>query len=149
MPDNELSGQHSQKVEFSEDEKSLLRRMRNAILVTSGRSRPHVAPVWFVYDAGLLLMTTTKWTAKVTDLRINPLASLCVDDQVAGDYMTLYGTITIVENPNDVQVMTRRILTKYLRVEEVDARWTRMEAESDRVILAFLPKQYRYREGIH
>ena len=77
---------------LSSSELSLLGRMRNAILATTGpHGSPHLAPVWYLWDGEAVRISTVRTTQKVADILRDPRVALCVDDQVAGEYLTIYG----------------------------------------------------------
>ena len=44
-------------------------------------SAPHVAPIWFVLDGDDMVFTTAAESVKGRDLRRDPRAAMCVDDQ--------------------------------------------------------------------
>lgn len=81
-----------------------------AFLATATDDRPHVAPVWYRYrpDEDVVEIVTTG--TKLANVRANPRVSLAVHEAATGIpewTVTLFGTATVVEDPE----ATRRALT--------------------------------------
>lgn len=92
-----------------------------AHLATSVDDRPHVAPVWYDYDDGVLRVVTGG--RKLANVRRNPRVAVSVQADDEGDArwrVTLLGTATVVEDPERVRDATRDIYARYLG-EDVDA----------------------------
>ena len=135
-------------ISLSAAEIALLQRMRNAILATIGVSgAPHLAPVWYYWDGQQVRVSTPEWTRKVADIRANPQVALCVDDQVAGEYLTVYGTAAIVAG-NRVTELTRPLLLSYLPADEADARWARINSDDSRVVILVTPERLASRQNV-
>lgn len=69
---------------MSDDERRvfLLHGTRTGKLATVREGgRPHVVPIWFVLDGDDVVLTTGEDTVKGRNLRRDPRASLCVDDE--------------------------------------------------------------------
>jgi len=84
----------------------------SAHLATAVDDRPHVAPVWYVYDDGVVSVLTGG--TKLENIRRNPRVALSVQDDDGGDAnwgMTLRGTATVVED--DAGEILRRINRRY------------------------------------
>jgi nitroimidazol reductase NimA-like FMN-containing flavoprotein (pyridoxamine 5'-phosphate oxidase superfamily) len=86
----------------------------SAYLATSRDDRPHVAPVWYRYEDGVVeLMTTGR---KLANLRENPRVSLAVERSAAGIpewTVTLLGTATVVEDADANREANARINRRY------------------------------------
>ena len=83
-------------------------------LATSVDDRPHVAPVWFVYDDGVFEVVTGG--RKLGNLRRNPRVALSVQKDVAGDaqwVVTARGTARVVDDADATREATGRINRKY------------------------------------
>jgi PPOX class probable F420-dependent enzyme len=136
-------------MELTSAQSDLLRRMRNAVLGTTGTGgAPHLAPVWFLWDGAAFVVSTVRSSVKVADIRRDPRAAICVDDQVAGDYLTAYGRAELVDDER-VDGLTRPLLLKYLHPAEADARWERINAAGQRVVIALRPDRVSWRAGVH
>ncbi|HTW97422.1 MAG TPA: TIGR03618 family F420-dependent PPOX class oxidoreductase, partial [Acidimicrobiales bacterium] len=127
----------------------LLRRMRHAVLATTGAAgSPHLAPVWYAWDGERFVVSTVRDTVKVADLRRDDRVAICVDDQVSGDYLTAYGRAELVEGER-VGELTRPLLLKYLHADEAEARWSRIDAGGRRVAVLIRPDRVIWRAGVH
>ena len=85
-----------------------------AHLATCKDGRPHVAPVWFRYEDGVVELVTGG--RKLADLSENPYVSLSVEKSDGGDpawMVTLRGTATVVEDEAAFREANRRINRKY------------------------------------
>ncbi|QLG62320.1 pyridoxamine 5'-phosphate oxidase family protein [Halorarum salinum] len=85
-----------------------------AHLATCRDGRPHVAPLWFRYDDGVVeIMTTGR---KLENVRNNPRVALSVQEDEGGLprwTVTLRGTATIVEDEDAAREANRRLNRKY------------------------------------
>jgi PPOX class probable F420-dependent enzyme len=89
--------------------------------------RPHVAPVWYVLDDdGTIVFNTGAATVKGRNLRRDPRASLCVDDERPPfSYVLVDGTAEISEDLTEVRRWATEIGGRYMgaaRAEEFGAR---------------------------
>jgi PPOX class probable F420-dependent enzyme len=133
---------------LSSSQLSLLGRMRNAILATTGpQGSPHLAPVWYLWDGEAVRISTLRSTQKVADIVRDPRVALCVDDQVAGDYLTIYGTATVVGG-EEVAELTWPLLSRYHHPDEASARWSRIDANHSRVAIFITPVSIVGRAGV-
>lgn len=85
-----------------------------AHLATSVDDRPHVAPVWYLYDDGVVEVVTTG--RKLRDVRQNPRVALSIQKDVDGDAtwnVVLKGTATVVDDADETADAVRRINRKY------------------------------------
>ncbi|WIV66706.1 pyridoxamine 5'-phosphate oxidase family protein [Natrialbaceae archaeon AArc-T1-2] len=85
-----------------------------AHLATCTDGRPHVAPVWYVYDEGTVELVTTG--RKLANVRENPRVALSIEESENGDAqwtVTLLGTATVVEDDDENRAARRRINAKY------------------------------------
>jgi len=89
--------------------------------------RPHVAPVWYdVDDEGSLVFNTGESTVKGRNLRRDPRASLCVDDERPPfSFVVVEGVVEISDDLEEVRRWAARIGGRYMgaeRAEEYGAR---------------------------
>ena len=135
-------------IEISEQQHALLRRSRNGILVTIGPGgSPHAGPVWFLWDGSEIRVSTPRTTQKVRDIESDPQVAFCVDDQVAGEYLTLYGQASIVTGDR-VTDLTWPLLLKYHHPAEATARWNRINADGSRVVILLRPARLTGRQQV-
>jgi PPOX class probable F420-dependent enzyme len=134
---------------LSAPQTDLLRRMRNAVLATTGpRGTPHLAPVWYLWDGSAFVVSTVSTSTKVADVARDPRTAICVDDQVAGDYLVAYGLTELVTDDR-VDDLTLPLLLKYFHPDEAAARWSRINAAGQRVVLLLRPARVTWRAGVH
>lgn len=85
-----------------------------AHLATCRDGRPHIAPLWYVYDDGVVEVVTTG--RKLDDIRENPFVSLSVERSTRGNpewMVSLRGTATVVEDEDAFREANARINRKY------------------------------------
>jgi PPOX class probable F420-dependent enzyme len=132
----------------------LLRRHRDALIATTGRDgAPQLTPVWYLWDGTALSASVPGWTVKVGNIRRQPRVAVCVDDEVAGAYATASGAAELIEAPADgdrevVRAATWPLLLKYLPEDEAAARWSRIDAAGDRVVIRLVPERILWRTGV-
>lgn len=94
---------------------SLLTESREtAFLATCSDGKPHVAPVWYRYEDGVVELVTTG--RKLANLRENPRVSLAVQRAEAGIpewTVTVLGTATVVDDEAATREANRRINRRY------------------------------------
>lgn len=135
-------------IELTASQQALLARMRNGTLGTLGLDgAAHLAPVWYLWDGEVVRVSTVRTAARVSDIRRDPRVAFCVDDQVAGEYVTLYGAAEIVDDER-VTDLTRPLLLAYHHPDEADARWHRINADGARVIIILRPARAAGREHV-
>jgi PPOX class probable F420-dependent enzyme len=135
-------------VDLSIGQRALLQRMRNAVLVTVGASgTPHVAPVWYFWDGENVRVSAPVTTRKVADVLADQRVAVCVDDQVSGEYLTVYGSAVVVEG-EAVTELTKPLLLRYLPPDEAAARWARINADNSRVVILVTPERIAGREQV-
>lgn len=85
-----------------------------AHLATCADGRPHVAPVWYRYEDGVVSVLTTG--RKLANVRANPRVAISVqkDDRGHARWMVaLLGTARVVEDEDATAAAARRINAKY------------------------------------
>lgn len=85
-----------------------------AFLGTAHDNNPHVAPLWYNYRAGMVEIATTG--RKLDNIRENEHVALSVQKDEGGHPqwgVTVQGTATVVEDPDERQAMFRRINRRY------------------------------------
>lgn len=127
---------------------TFLASMRNAVLATiNPDGSPQATPTWYHWDGQVLRISSPEWTRKVRNIRRDPRVSVCIDDQVSGTYVTMFGTAELVEG-NGVQDATWPVLLKYLHEDEAGVRWTRLSGNHDRVVIAVRPQRMVWRNSV-
>ena len=85
-----------------------------AHLATSRDDRPHVAPVWYRYEDGVVELVTTG--TKLRNVRENPRVALSIqkaDGGVPEWTVTLLGSATVGDDADATREATRRINRKH------------------------------------
>lgn len=85
-----------------------------AHLATSHEDRPHVAPVWFAYDDGVVEVLTGG--RKLENVRANPRVAVSVQKDEGGDakwMVSLRGTATVVDDAEATRAAAERIYPRY------------------------------------
>jgi len=94
--------------------------------------RPHVAPIWFEMDGEDLIFTTWHETVKAANLRRDPRASLCVDDQVPPfSFVLVEGRVTISMDAEQRGYWTHKISRRYMGAELADEYGERNNVEGE------------------
>lgn len=90
-----------------------------AHLATSVNGRPHVAPVWYGYDDGVLSILTTG--KKLANIQQNPQVSVSIEQNTDGNaewMATLLGTATVYDETARVNETAWDVFPKYLGSDE-------------------------------
>jgi PPOX class probable F420-dependent enzyme len=85
--------------------------------------RPHVAPVWYVVDDddGSLVFTTGESTVKGRNLRRDPRAALCVDDdRPPFSFVVVEGVAEIDDDPDQLRRWATRLGGRYMGAERAE-----------------------------
>lgn len=86
----------------------------SAHVATSVDDRPHVAPVWYLYDDGVVSFVTSG--RKLRNIRQNPRVAISIEkaDETGVDWnVTMLGTATVYDDPERVEPAQHRIDEKY------------------------------------
>jgi len=98
-----------------EEVESLISGTRlSAHVATSVDDRPHVAPVWYLYDDGVVSFVTSG--RKLRNLRRNPRVAVSIEkaDETGVEWtVTMLGTATVYDDPERVEPIQRRVDEKY------------------------------------
>ncbi|SDQ54873.1 pyridoxamine 5'-phosphate oxidase family protein [Natronobacterium texcoconense] len=87
-----------------------------AHLATCRDGRPHVAPVWYRYEAEDEVVELVTTGRKLENVRENPRVALSIQHDDGGDpqwMVTLLGTATVVDDDERTAAARRRINEKY------------------------------------
>lgn len=111
----------------------ILERLERDIIlwITSVRpdGRPHSVPVWFLWDAGTILLFS-KPDQKVKNLRANPAVVLALDNTNGGNDVVLFEGTAEVLTESALEMMNAAYAAKYQPL--LDAfQWTRESMAKD------------------
>ena len=85
-----------------------------AHLGTCHDERPHVAPLWYRYEDGVVEILTTG--RKLANVRENPRVALSIQDDEDGHpkwMVSMRGTATVVDDEDETRESNRRLNRKY------------------------------------
>ncbi len=104
-----------------EAERFLESKLNLQIATIDEKGEPNIQPVWFYYDKdkGKLLITTSKLSKKVQNLRRKPTIYFSIDYEnydgsIPPKGVKGKGTTTMVEDPDTILAQADRISMKYL-----------------------------------
>jgi PPOX class probable F420-dependent enzyme len=82
----------------------------------------HAAPIWFVADAGpVIVFTTWHKTVKAANLRANPRAALVVDDErFPYAFVLVRGSVVMQEAAPDLLEWATAIARRYVPADRID-----------------------------
>jgi PPOX class probable F420-dependent enzyme len=113
---------------------------RLATVRTNGS--PQIVPMWFLYEDGVMYMSTRTYAAKVKHLQKNPRVAVVVDEMVAplkNKVVTLEGTVEM--QTTGVKEMTTKIYHKYVGIEGAATPVAQQSINTPRVILKITSKK--------
>jgi PPOX class probable F420-dependent enzyme len=98
--------------------------------------RPHLAPVWYDVDEdGTLVFNTGAATVKGRNLRRDPRASLCVDDERPPfSFVVVEGVAELSDDLADVRAWATRIGGRYMGPERAEEYGTRNGVPGELVV---------------
>lgn len=103
--------------------------------------RPHVVPVWFVLDGDTIVFTTWHTTVKAENLRRDPRASFCVDDQTPPfAFVMIEGRVEIYEDSDELLHWTTQIARRYMGADLAE-EYGRRNAESGELLVMLQPEK--------
>ncbi|WP_114575625.1 pyridoxamine 5'-phosphate oxidase family protein [Saliphagus sp. LR7] len=85
-----------------------------AHLATSRDDRPHVAPIWYRYEDGVVEFVTGG--KKLENVRANPRVSLSIErseDGVGQWHVVLFGTATVITDKEELWAGRTRLFQRY------------------------------------
>jgi len=103
---------------------------------------PQIVPMWFLYEDGVMYMSTRTYAAKVKHLQKNPRVAVVVDVMEAplkNKVVTLEGTVEI--QTTEVKEITTKIYHKYMGTAGAATPVAQQSINTPRVILKITPKK--------
>jgi PPOX class probable F420-dependent enzyme len=110
---------------MSEQERDVFLRQPNiAVLATvDRRGRAHAAPVWYLYEDGVFIISTGDGSQKHRNVEANPEITIVVDRRTSPFYyVSAFGRADI--GPPMPDEMRRKLASRYLPPEGVDGYMT-------------------------
>lgn len=120
------------------------------IATVRANGSPQVVPMWFLYEDGVMYMSTRTYAAKVKHLQKNPRVAIVVDEMVApmkNKVVTIEGTVEVLTT--GVKEMTTKLYHKYAGVEGSATPQAQQSINTPRVILKITPKKIETMDTTH
>ena len=100
----------------------------------------HLAPAWFLYDDGHLLIGTQQITRKVRNVAVDPRVTVLVDNQEPPfKGIIIYGTAELERQ--DATARRVSILAKYMPAEQAEQMAYGLADQFEPVIIRIRPEQ--------
>ncbi len=128
----------------------LARPLIARIATVRANGSPQVVPMWFLYEDGVMYMSTRTYAAKVKHLQKNPKAAVVVDEMVAplkNKVVTIEGTVEVLTT--GVKETTTKIYHKYVGAEGSTSPQAQQSINTPRVILKITPKKIETLDTTH
>lgn len=115
-----------------------------AVVATIGKDgMPQLTPNWYVYTAGLFIISTTKQRVKYLNLVRDPRMSVCVmTEPLAVEYATIRGSVNIIDG-DTIWPIVEGIVRRYVPEDKVNDRMAALMKE-DRVIISMTPERAHF-----
>ena len=131
------------------EQDEFLKQANVAVLATvDTKGRAHAAPIWYLYEDGIITMSTGRDSQKHRNVERNPEVTLVVDRRTLPYYaVTVQGTIEI--GPPLSEEDRRRMAVRYIGDELAQAYLAQVRGE-DSVSLRLRPRkvfEFRGRAG--
>lgn len=115
-----------------------------SLAVVRANNTPQLTPMWFIYEDGVMSMSTRTYAAKVKHIRANPNVSVVVetmDAPLKNTVVTLEGKAEILES--EVKPVVEKIYRKYMGEEGMQTPAAQRNINTPRVIIRITPKKIR------
>jgi PPOX class probable F420-dependent enzyme len=131
------------------DREAFLQEPHVAVLATvDGKGRPHAAPVWYLYDDGVFVISTGRGSQKHRNLQANPNVTLVIDKRTLPYFAVMaHGRVEIGEGFSDDERL--RLAVRYLG-EELGRAYVSHTSGEDSVSIRLRPSrvvEYHGRAG--
>ncbi len=112
------------------EQDEFLREANVAVLATvDSKGRAHAAPIWYVYEDGVILMSTGRGSQKHRNMEAHPDVTLVVDRRTLPYYaLMVQGRVEI--GPPVSEEERSRIASRYLSEEQARAYLARTQSEN-------------------
>ncbi len=102
-------------VSFSDKEEEFLNKMEECRVATAHDNIPHVKPVSFLYEDGLILIATDYDTRMYKNLLENPKAAASIDIYKNNDHkaVCIQGNVSIIENGDEFLRIYKKFHEKF------------------------------------
>jgi PPOX class probable F420-dependent enzyme len=119
---------------LSEKARALLQERRFAVLGTINKDgSPQLTTMWYLLDGDVILMNTKAGRTKERNMRRDPRISVCIEDGYS--YVTISGTVEMVDDPQVAQRDIYRLAVRYNGEEEARRQMEEQFSKETRVTL--------------
>lgn len=123
-------------MDLSSDLRTYLEALHFPVLATiNPNGTPQQSIVWYALDGDVILMNTRRGRRKDRNLRRDPRASLCFADGYR--FLTLLGSVDLVDDPDTAQADIRRLATRYEGEESAQRQMESQFSQQERVTIRF------------
>lgn len=108
--------------------------------IATCRNFPHIAPVWFIYENGEVIISTGRDSTKIKNIRNNPRVALVVDTSEGGLQsrgVIFRGKAELIDK--DTLETTKKIYRKYLG--SLEHSMVKQLLQMPRIIIKFKPQK--------
>ena len=128
-------------VDLSEKARAYLQELRFAVLATINQGgTPQLTTMWYLLeDDGPILMNTKVGRLKERNMRRDPRISICIEDDY--NFLTISGTVQLIDDPERAQYDLLRLSTRYLGVEKARRQMQEKLSKETRVSLILKPER--------
>ncbi len=119
---------------LSEKARALVQERRFAVLGTINKDgSPQLTTMWYLLDGDVILMNTKAGRTKERNMRRDPRISVCIEDGYS--YVTISGTVEMVDDPQVAQRDIYRLAVRYNGEEEAKRQMEEQFSKETRVTL--------------
>ena len=115
---------------------------------TTSNGNPHIVPVWYYYDGTNILVTATKGTKRIKNLKNNPSVSIVIDivEGRPGDISYLNGKSVIIEGKAEIKddtkgTFARQMYERYIGNDALNNPWVQSSIGMPRYMLVIKPSK--------
>ncbi|HEV8574501.1 MAG TPA: TIGR03618 family F420-dependent PPOX class oxidoreductase [Dehalococcoidia bacterium] len=125
---------------MSDERDAFLQESHVAVLATvDRRGRAHAAPIWYLYDDGVFIMSTGRGSQKHRNIEGNPEVTLVIDQRTL-PYYALMARGAVEIGPPLSSEDRLRIVRRYLNEEQTTRYMERMSGQ-DSISLRLKPRK--------
>jgi PPOX class probable F420-dependent enzyme len=107
------------KIILSDKARAFLEEKRFAVLATiNANGTPQLTTMWYELQGDEVMMNTAAGRVKEANLRRDPRVAICVED--AYDYVTLSGTVELIDDQAIAQADILRLARRYHPPEKAE-----------------------------
>ena len=119
---------------LSEKARALLQERRFVVLGTINKDgSPQLTTMWYLLEGDVILMNTKAGRTKERNMRRDPRISVCIEDGYS--YVTISGTVEMVDDPQVAQRDIYRLAVRYNSEEEAKRQMEEQFSKETRVTL--------------